>query len=305
MDRRHFLQSASLVAAGAAGSGAIVTAEPALAQIRLAQAGAAVAPVTAQPVHTGPLTRRWVEQRWVLDNIIQANGIDWDQPRSIYWQAPCGMDAGADFVAIRQRVRKFADCSPAFEATARRREAKARAAEADREPVAARENYFMAAIHWGAAQWPIDESNEKNLFLNQKKRECYANYAKLADHRVEAVSIPFEGKALPAWFHLPYGYSGGRIPVVMSVPGMDSFKEATVALYGDRFLNRGIGVLAMEGPGQYECPMLGIYMTVPAWEATGKACMDWLCAAAGGRPGACRHHRHKLRLVCRHHRRCS
>ena len=88
--------------------------------------------------------------------------------------------------------------------------------------------------------------------------------------------IPFDGKALPAWFHLPPGYSGGRIPVVVFVPGMDSFKEASVWLYGDPNLNRGFAVLAMEGPGQYECPTLGIYMTMEGWEATGKACMDWL-----------------------------
>ena len=39
--------------------------------------------------------------------------------------------------------------------------------------VTARENYYIATIHWGAAQWPIDENNEKNFCCNQKKRECY------------------------------------------------------------------------------------------------------------------------------------
>ena len=29
-----------------------------------------------------PHVRRFEEQRWVLDNIVRANGIDWDQPRS-------------------------------------------------------------------------------------------------------------------------------------------------------------------------------------------------------------------------------
>ncbi len=28
-----------------------------------------------------PKMRRFEEQRWVIDNIIRANGIDWDQPR--------------------------------------------------------------------------------------------------------------------------------------------------------------------------------------------------------------------------------
>ena len=39
--------------------------------------------------------------------------------------------------------------------------------------VTARDNYFMAAIHWGAAQWPYDENDETNIAYNNKKRECY------------------------------------------------------------------------------------------------------------------------------------
>ena len=226
--------------------------------------------------HHGPMTRRWTEQRWLIDNVIQANGIDWDQPRSVYWNVPCGMEANADFAAIRATVKKYADCTPIFMTTARRREAKARAAEAAQQQVTARDNYFMAAIHWGAAQWPIDSNNEQNLFCNGKKRECYGKYAALADHRVEPAWIALGDKMLPAWFHLPPGYQGGRIPAVVQIPGMDSFKEGGVALYGDPLLNRGFAVLAVEGPGQYECAVLGIYMSLSGWEATGRACMDWL-----------------------------
>src|ERR1700756_4821568 len=100
---------------------------------------------TTPPVHSGPLTRRWTEQRWLLDNTIRAVGMDWDQPRSIYLSAPCGPEANADFAGLRQRITRFADASPAFEAVARRRQSKAEAAEQDGHLVTARENYFMAA----------------------------------------------------------------------------------------------------------------------------------------------------------------
>jgi dienelactone hydrolase len=225
-----------------------------------------------------PHVQRFNAQRWLLDNVIRANGIDWDQPRSLYLNAPCGVEANADFAGIRERVKKMADIGPAFAAVARRREGKAKAAQAEGRLVTARDNYFMAAIHWGAAQWPYDQNDETNIALNEKKRECYAEYAALADHRVEAVWIPFRGKAIPAWFHLPPGYQDGRVPVVISVPGMDSFKEMSVALYGDRWLNRGIAVLAIDGPGQYEAPMLGLYFSTDAWVETGPAVVDWLAA---------------------------
>jgi dienelactone hydrolase len=227
-----------------------------------------------------PHVQRWSEQRWLIDNIIRANGIDWDQPRSIYLSAPCGGEANADFAAIRQRVQKMADIGPAFEAVARRREAKAKAALEAEQMVTARDNYFMAAVHWGAAQWPYDQNDETNIAYNQKKRECYGKYAELADHRVEAVWIPFADKVVPAWFHLPPSYKGGRIPAVIAIPGMDSFKEVNVALYGDRWLNRGIAVLAIDGPGQYEAPILGTYFSVENWVAAAKPVFDWLA----GRP---------------------
>ncbi len=222
--------------------------------------------------------RRWIEQRWLVDNIIRSVGVDWDQARTVSYAAICGPESNADFAAIRTRVQKFADIASAFEATARRREAKARAAEDAGDPVDARHNYFMAAVHWAVAQWPIDEANAQNGAYNARKRDCYTRYAKLADHRVEAAWVPFEGKALPGWLHLPPGYQGGRIPVVVSIPGMDGFKEVMVAMYGDRWLQRGMAVLAIEGPGQYESAVLGIPVSMERWMAAGRSVFEWLRA---------------------------
>jgi len=79
MDRRHFIRSA------------IVT-------------GTALTSAAAFAESDGePATKRFSEQNWTIDNIIRANGIDWDQPRSIYLSAPCGVEANADFAAIRTR----------------------------------------------------------------------------------------------------------------------------------------------------------------------------------------------------------
>jgi hypothetical protein len=98
MDRRQFIRSVAVAGAGAALA----------VSHRVARAAADVAATT----------KRFSEQRWALDNIIRANGIDWDQPRSIYLSAPCGVEANADFAAIRTRVQKMADIGPAFESTA-------------------------------------------------------------------------------------------------------------------------------------------------------------------------------------------
>jgi dienelactone hydrolase len=276
MDRRDFMQSAALTAAVTTTGGALAAeTNVQLAQARTATSSIAVA---AAPAHRGPMTKRWTEQRWQLDNIIQANGMDWDQPRSAYLSGPSGALANADFAAVRASIKKYADAAPAFERQARRREAIAKEAESAGNLITARENYFVAAIHWGAAQWPIDEADEQNLMYNTRKRECYSKYAKIADHKVEEVWIPLGDKKMPAWLHLPYGYASGKVPVVISVPGMDSLKEISVALYGDRFLSRGIAVLAIDGPGQYEAPLVGLYFSVDNWKQTGKICCDYLAS---------------------------
>ena len=220
--------------------------------------------------------RRWSEQRWLIDNIIRANGPEWDQPRLASLNAALGPESTADVATLRQRIQKLADAAPAFEAVARRREAKAQAADDAGEHVTARENYYMAANYWASAQWPIDENNALNLHYNERKRACYMRYAQLADHRIEAAWVPLDGKALPGWLHLPPGE--GPFPVVVSIPGMDGFKERSVALYGDPWLSRGVAVLVVEGPGQYESAVLGIHASVPAWAATGRASFDWLAA---------------------------
>src|SRR5207248_10452885 len=102
-----------------------------------------------------PTTRRWQAQRWLIDNVIRAVGIDFDQARSAYLAAPCPTEAGGDFQMIRQRVQKYADIAPSCQSAARWREERARAADEAGQRVSARDHYFTAAVHWGAAQWPI------------------------------------------------------------------------------------------------------------------------------------------------------
>jgi dienelactone hydrolase len=274
MERREFLQSATVLATAAGAATALAT------NIAEAAEAATVSPPSPVLSTDEPMTRRWLDQRWITDNIIRANGIDWDQPRSVYLNAPCGFEGLSDFAAIRQRVQKYDDIAPAFEAAARRREARATEALAAGQNVWARENYFIAAVLWAGAMWPIDVANEQIHAYNKRKRECYEAFAKLADHRVETVWVPFQGKALPAWFHLPPGYQGGRIPAVWSISGMDGCKEGGVALYGDRFLNRGIAVLAIDGPGSYESPLLGIHASVPNWQQAGRDIYAWLANRA-------------------------
>lgn len=224
-----------------------------------------------------PRTRRWDDQRWVVDNIVSAVGIEWDQSRIAYTLGPCGVEATADFAGVRARSRRFADISRAFERAAVRRHRMAEAFEADGKLVSARESYFIAALLYGSAQWPIFESNERNVRLDERKTTCYAAYVRHSDRDVRRVEIPFGTTTLPAYLHLPRRPSGERVPAVLGVSGMDTFKEMRGALYGDKLLERGFAVLAFDGPGQGEALVRrGIHVTEDNYIDAGVAAIQWL-----------------------------
>jgi len=272
MDRRAFLQSGSLAAAAGAAIADVVT--PAAA----AETPAAHGRDWSNRKPKGePIVKRFDEQRWVLDNVIQANGIDWDQGRTAATIRGCGPSAVPDMDELRKRVRRLVDIQPAFEALAKKREATAKAAEQAGDKAAAREHYFIAANYWASAMWTIDEVDQKVIALNGKKRENFDKYIALADHRIEWVELPYRGKTLPAIFHLPPNYQAGtKVPVIVAVSGMDGYKERSVALVKDPWMERGYAVLAFEGPGYWEPPLRGIYIDVPGWAEAAKTLADWL-----------------------------
>ena len=82
MHRRQFLRSVPLAAASVAAAG--------------------LAHAEGFPVGE-PKMKRFEEQRWVLDNIIQANGIDWDQGHTSTLLRACGLGIQEDMANWRQR----------------------------------------------------------------------------------------------------------------------------------------------------------------------------------------------------------
>jgi dienelactone hydrolase len=282
MDRRTFLQSGSLAAA--AGAALANVAAPA------ASAAPAAAVETPQPSNAtadwsnrkpvgAPVIKRFNEQRWVLDNVIEANGVDWDQSHTGVAIRSGGPSAVPDMDELRKRVKRLVDIGPTFEFLAKKREAMAKGAEQAGEKNAARDNYYIAASYWASAMWTIDETNHKLIMLNDNKRENFNKYMPLADHHIEWVEFPYRGKSLPAIFHLPPNYqNGAKVPVIVAVSGMDGFKERSVALYKDSWMERGYAVLALEGPGYWEPPLRGLYVDVPGWAEAAKTVADWLVA---------------------------
>jgi dienelactone hydrolase len=222
--------------------------------------------------------KRWHDQRWLLDTVIQSVGMQWDQPRLGYTMYPAGPDAVGDFRTVGMRVRKFADMHREFAAAARRREIKAENFDKQGRKVSARESYFIAAMLYSAARWPIFENNEKSITYNTRMVACYDKYAALMNRPIERVEIPFgKGKSLPGYLHLPREPKPGeKFPCVIGIDGMDGSKEIMCSMYGDKFLERGLANFIYDGPGQGECTIREIFVTEKNHMDAAVAVYNWL-----------------------------
>ncbi len=226
-----------------------------------------------------PRARRMREQRWTIDKIVESYGVDFSWPMTGVTAGAAGLAVIPDIMAIRASVKKYIDISRQFARVAAKREAMARKAEEDGHAITARDHYYEASIFYGMAQWPIHEDdNEEITGYNAKKNECYDKYIAHAPHRIERVEVPFEGRSLPALFHFPPHSDGQKVPCVISIDGMDGFREQLVTNYGDKVLSRGMAVLAMDGPGQGECCLRKIHCTADNFTRVAPAALDYVVA---------------------------
>ena len=70
---------------------------------------------------------------------------------------------------------------------------------------------------------------------------------------MEVLRIPFEGAEIVAYLQRPPGQA--RPPVVISVGGLDSYKEFVAEQYGPAYLKAGLAYVAIDMPGTGESPL--------------------------------------------------
>lgn len=227
-------------------------------------------------------TQRMREQEWLYDRLIRFGGPDFYWPMTEEVLGAVGMDGSGDIKAVRASIRKFADITREMRRIAEKREALARAAESSGHRVTARQNYFTAACFYTMAQGPIHADDDPvNLQLSARKNACYERFIAHAAHRIEKVEIPFGTQSLPGYLHFPPGASG-PVPCVVFLGGMDNFKELLVLQPSDKFLERGMAVLAFDGPGQNEARIARkICCTESNFIDAGKAAIDFLLTRPG------------------------
>jgi len=228
-------------------------------------------------IETERKMRRWREQRWLLDQIIQTRGIDWDQGRTGKILRNCGPGVQSDLQEIARRIQKFVDIPREFARVAARRETLGHETEAAGHFVEAREHYYIASCFYTNAMWAIyEDNNPKRIAWQEKKRACYDKFIRYAGRPIERVEFPYDGKLAQALLHLPPNMKPGeKVPCVMYIPGMDGVKEDN-PMNNDPLLERGVAILAVDGPGQGETRERGIKCTASNCADVGKLACDYL-----------------------------
>lgn len=127
-----------------------------------------------------------------------------------------------------------------------------RAQAAAGDTAAARASWRQAWLDYMFAAWPTQNSPSKRAAY-PKSADAFRHYGALFDPPMETVAIPFEGGKIVGYLQLPKGVRPA--PVVISVGGLDEYKEYAAEHYNQAFLDAKLGVLALDMPATGEAPV--------------------------------------------------
>mgnify|MGYP001554034950 FL=1 len=131
-------------------------------------------------------------------------------------------------------------------------------------------NYFREAEFWLKADDP------RRLPTFDRCEKASHKFLAQLTPKGEVVEIPYEpGKSLPAYF-IRSANGGKRQPVLISVGGLDSFKDELWFMTGRGALQRGLSVLLVDGPGQGGALRRHGLVTRHDYEVPIGKCIDWL-----------------------------
>src|SRR6266571_5477257 len=176
----------------------------------------------------------------------------------------------ADFEDVTASLERWEDWCAAWSRRAAMHEELGRDSLKNGFRLTAGEHLVRAAIYYHFAKFVFVQDPQQMRAAHMKAVECYRDALPLIRPPGERVAIDFSDRQLFGVLRKP---KESNCPVVVMAPGVDSTKEELHA-YEDAFHNRGIAVLAIDGPGQgeaeYEIPICGDY------ERAASAVVDWI-----------------------------
>jgi len=199
------------------------------------------------------------------DELVAAAALHW-APRFV----ANGTDY-ADFQATMSRISRWEDWCREWGRTGQAYEDLASKAEEEGHRVTAGGAWRRAALCWHWGKFVFVEHPAEQRAAHERTVYCFSRGAATLSPPAERVTIPYQGTALAALLRRPDSIAPP--PVVIMAPGLDSVKEELQAT-AEYLLQRGLAVLAVDGPGQgeaeFELPI------EPAYERVTSAVVDYL-----------------------------
>ncbi len=116
--------------------------------------------------------------------------------------------------------------------------------------VSARRTYLRAFNYLRTAEFFMNLQDSRKLETYTKAREAFIRAIKYFDEKPLQIEVPFENSFLPGYLFSPPLGAGGPPPVMVMFGGLDSLAEELYFGIGNHLNERGIALLAVDGPGQ-------------------------------------------------------
>ncbi len=172
----------------------------------------------------------------------------------------------------------------------------------------ARNCWLRATNYYRSAEFWLEGTDPRRLATFDRLEEASQKFMRQLTPPAEIVRIPYEdGAHLDAYFlRSPVG--GARQPVLIAMGGLDSFKDELWFIVAHGALQRGIAVLAIDGPGQGGTLRRQGIVNRHDTEVPVGYCIDWLEARGDVDPariavsGTSLGGYYAARAACREHR---
>lgn len=140
-------------------------------------------------------------------------------------------------------------------------------------------NYYLRAGNYYFTGERMVPPGDLKISIYKKALRCFHAGLERRYPEIERVDVPYEDKALAAYFIKGVGVTG-KAPTVVLFDGLDNCKEMSVIFAGLEFAKRGFNTLAIDGPGQGESLRLRGIHSRHDYEVAGAAAYDYVA----GRP---------------------
>jgi 2,6-dihydroxypseudooxynicotine hydrolase len=155
----------------------------------------------------------------------------------------------SDFQDVMKTLSRWDDWCKAWSDKAKVHEDLGRAALEEKQFASAGEHLGRAAVTYHFAKYLFVKDLAQMRAAHMKAVECHTLALPHQIFPGERVMIPYEGHKLAAVLRKPAGIK--KPPIVLMMMGLDSTKEE-LDTFEWTFLQRGMAVLAFDGPGQGE-----------------------------------------------------